>query len=249
MVKSVEVGFDEFSEVMSYEPTSGQFTWKVTVGTRSKAGQRAGVWQRMQNGKDYYSITYKGRKYSGAQVAWLLHYGSWPDRSVFFIDEDTTNLRISNLKMADHKAIKVSKADGSIGYKMSKEQVRHYALSRNYGLSFTEYAEMYAKQGGVCAICKKPETHRVPGRKTANSATGVRDMSVDHDHKTGAVRELLCNSCNHLLGAAKDNPDVLLAAAEYLKRHAASDEPRTPADQTDRADAVQTDRPTLAQEV
>ena len=223
MVKKADFNFEEMSSIVSYSPHSGEFVWKVSTGTRSKAGQRAGTWLRLQNGKDYYSVTYKGRKYSGAQLAWLLHYGEWPDRSVFYVDGNSLNLRIANLKLADHKAERVTQEDGSVKYKMSKEQVRHYGLVRNYDISLTEYAGMFNSQNGKCAICKQPETAKLPGRKTDGSEERVRDLSVDHDHKTGAVRGLLCNSCNHMLGAAKDKKKTLLAAAEYLTQHS-SDE-------------------------
>lgn len=219
MVKAVKFTFQELSEVLSYDAATGGFTWKVTTSSRGKAGQRAGVTQRMQNGKDYYSITYQGRKLSGAQVAWLLHYGEWADRSVFFIDGNPMNLKIENLKLADHKAIRSLGEDGSVKYKMTTEQARHYGLARHYNLSMTEYAQMFAKQNGVCAICKQPERARIPGRKTEGSEERVRDLSVDHCHVTGKIRELLCNSCNHMLGEAKDDQEILLAGAEYLRRH------------------------------
>jgi hypothetical protein len=129
------------------------------------------------------------------------------------------NLQISNLKIADHKAIRVVKEDGSVGYKMTNEQVRHYGLVRNYNISLTEYAQMFASQNGVCAICKQPETSKLPGRKTDQTESRARDLSVDHCHKTGKVRQLLCNACNHMLGVAKDNEEMLLAAADYLRKH------------------------------
>jgi len=219
MTKGVDFTYDELAEVLNYDPLTGDFTWKMSISSRAQAGCRAGVWQRMQNGKDYLAITYRGRKLSGAQVAWLFIHGKWPDRSVFFIDENPSNLQASNLKIADHKSHRVVGADGKINYKMSTEQVRHYGLVRHYGISFTEYAEMYAQQGGVCAICGLPETAKLPGRPTKNSDSRVRDLSVDHDHKTGRVRQLLCNSCNHMLGAAKDDPAILRAAADYFERH------------------------------
>ena len=222
MVKQVKQTYDEVAEVLSYDASTGDITWKVSLNSRSKAGQRAGVRQRMQNGKEYLSVTYQGRKFSGAQLAWLLYYREWPDRSIFFADGDTTNLRIKNLKLALHKAVRVEKEDGSFGYKMTAEQVRHYGLSRNYDISFTEYAQIFARQNGVCAICKQPETARVPGRKVSGQEDRVRDLSVDHCHGTGKIRELLCNACNHMLGEAKDNPDVLRAAADYLERHKAN---------------------------
>lgn len=221
MVKSVGFTFKEMSDVLKYDAETGEFTWKVSINSRGQAGQRAGVKQRMQNGKDYYSITYKGRKLAGSQVAWLLYYGEWPDRSVFFIDTNPMNLQISNLKLADHKAIRVVKEDGSVGYRMTNEQSRHYGLVRNYNISLTEYAQMFASQNGVCAICNQSETGKLPGRKSDQSDSRVRDLSVDHCHKTGKIRQLLCNSCNHMLGEAKDNEQVLLAGADYIRKHSA----------------------------
>lgn len=229
MVKNVELTFECLSDVLSYDAESGSFTWRVSINSRAKQGHRAGVWQRMQNGKDYYSITYRGRKLSGAQVAWLLHYGEWPDRSVFFIDGDTKNLKISNLKLAEFKAERVEKEDGSTRYKMSKNQQRHYGLMRYYGISISEYAEMYRKQDGKCAICHHPET-------TKDHRGELRVLAVDHCHDTGAVRELLCYSCNSMLGQAKDKVEVLLAGAEYIKKHSANKDLGDPSPQTGLAD-------------
>jgi Recombination endonuclease VII/HNH endonuclease len=229
MVKSVELTFDCLSEVLNYDAKTGSFTWKVSVNSRAKVGQRAGVWQRMQNGKDYYSITYQGRKLSGAQVAWLLYYGEWPDRSVFFIDGDTKNLKISNLKMAEHKSEKVLKEDGSVKYKISKDQQRHYGLMRYYGISIGDYAEMYRKQDGKCAICHQPET-------TMDYRGTKKDLAVDHCHETGAVRELLCYACNTMLGQAKDRIEVLLAGADYIRKHSVNKDLGNPSPQTGLAD-------------
>jgi uncharacterized protein YbaR (Trm112 family) len=53
-----------------------------------------------------------------------------------------------------------------------------------------------------CAICKK-ETNLV----------------VDHDHKSGKVRDMLCNHCNRGLGHFLDDPILLQLAAQYLKNH------------------------------
>lgn len=72
-----------------------------------------------------------------------------------------------------------------------------------YGLSPEQYAALLTLQGGRCAICRqRPRSKR---------------LAVDHDHKTGAVRGLLCGRCNHdLLGAGFDSVDVLAAAVDYL---------------------------------
>lgn len=41
---------------------------------------------------------------------------------------------------------------------------------------------------------------------------------VDHDHETGKVRGLLCNSCNVMLGHSKDDVAILQKGIEYLNR-------------------------------
>lgn len=73
---------------------------------------------------------------------------------------------------------------------------------RKYGLTPEQFAQMHADQAGRCAIC------------------GDTCRCVDHDHKTGKVRGLLCGSCNRALGFLKDSADICAAAAAYLQSHA-----------------------------
>lgn len=72
-----------------------------------------------------------------------------------------------------------------------------------YGISAEEYDALLRKQKGRCAICRcLPRTIR---------------LAVDHDHKTGEVRGLLCKRCNHdLLGGGHDDPLMLFRAIQYL---------------------------------
>lgn len=87
---------------------------------------------------------------------------------------------------------------------------RRYRLERKYGMSLDAYQTLWDAQGGLCAICGRPET--------ALSTLGVvQPLSVDHDHITGAVRGLLCAACNKSLGGFSDNPTYLRLAAEYLE--------------------------------
>jgi ferric-dicitrate binding protein FerR (iron transport regulator) len=79
---------------------------------------------------------------------------------------------------------------------------------RQLGLTVAAYNEMLAAQGGVCAICKQPETHQRDKLYT---------LSVDHCHATGRVRGLLCNLCNRAIGLLRDSADLCAKAAEYLK--------------------------------
>lgn len=83
---------------------------------------------------------------------------------------------------------------------------------RTYGISAYEYAERLAKQGGVCGICRMPETRKGNAGKTLN-------LSVDHCHSTGAVRGLLCSTCNSAIGLLRDRERLLASAILYLLDH------------------------------
>lgn len=83
-----------------------------------------------------------------------------------------------------------------------RRRLRRYRVKHHYGLSEEELHELYAKQDGRCAICKRPE--------------GEKALCVDHDHDTGEVRGLLCNSCNAMLGYAGDNTEILRRAIYYV---------------------------------
>ncbi len=80
----------------------------------------------------------------------------------------------------------------------------HSRLKRVYGLSVVQYLAQVQHQQGKCASC---------GRKPSIA------LSVDHNHDTGAVRELLCNGCNLALGHMGENPDAIRRLAAYAERH------------------------------
>lgn len=221
-MKAQELTFDELNAVIAYDPETGVFTWKDDVSNNVKKGSVAGTFKNCRHKttgqtKTYLYIRYSGREMVGSRVAWLLSYGEWPVQSVTFSDGDTTNLRLSNLKLSKFKS-NVVKQDGRRNYRMSKDAQRHYGLMRYYGISINQYAEMYQEQDGKCAICHQPETSKDRRGET-------RILAVDHCHESGAVRGLLCYSCNSMLGQARDKVDVLLAGVEYLKKHSAKEEP------------------------
>lgn len=87
---------------------------------------------------------------------------------------------------------------------------REKKLRRTYGLSLADYEQMLLSQGGVCAICGRPEQREMYNKP--------RRLAVDHNHKTGRVRGLLCAACNGRLGAL-ENTEWRSAAEAYLKRH------------------------------
>ena len=83
---------------------------------------------------------------------------------------------------------------------------------KKLGVCNTEYHKMLAQQHGKCCICAS----------TLNSSRYTK-FAVDHDHRTGKVRGLLCTACNTAIGLMKDSPLRMEQAAQYLRRHGCED--------------------------
>lgn len=87
------------------------------------------------------------------------------------------------------------------------ERLKFYRTNRNlflnFGISYEYFLKMRNDQNNLCKICGQPEERR--------------NLSVDHCHKTGKIRGLLCSKCNTALGLFGDNVKSLLSAIEYLK--------------------------------
>ncbi|KKM14069.1 hypothetical protein LCGC14_1709810 [marine sediment metagenome] len=86
------------------------------------------------------------------------------------------------------------------------EVKRRYNLRKRTaarGITVEVYERMVEAQGGLCLIC---------GKGGHNGS-----LAIDHDHKTGEVRGLLCNSCNFGIGNFKDSPKLMAKGAEYLE--------------------------------
>lgn len=92
--------------------------------------------------------------------------------------------------------------------KKNPEKIRGQKYRHNYGIDIEDYNTILKKQKYRCAIC---------GTKKLNRKN-AKFFAVDHCHETGIVRGLLCYSCNTLMGKAKDNIDIFLAAIKYLYR-------------------------------
>lgn len=94
-----------------------------------------------------------------------------------------------------------------------RAKVYEYSIRRRFGIEMGDYQAMLFKQAGLCRICGRPE----PGRNRDGSP---RRLHIDHDHKTGKIRELLCSGCNKGLEGFGDDPQVMGEAVEYLRAHA-----------------------------
>ncbi len=87
-----------------------------------------------------------------------------------------------------------------------KRANKNQRLQAQFGITLEDFEELLRLQGGRCAICATKESG------------GSGTFHVDHDHETGNVRGLLCNTCNLMLGHAKDDSWILTRAIEYLGR-------------------------------
>jgi len=80
-------------------------------------------------------------------------------------------------------------------------------LIRDYGIQVGDYNRLFIEQSGRCAVCG---IHQSELKKR---------LCVDHDHKTGKVRGLLCTRCNIILGFVHDDPNLLVCLSEYLLKY------------------------------
>ena len=87
-----------------------------------------------------------------------------------------------------------------------KEWKKEYQLKRKYGLSISDFNNMLLAQNMRCAICNEPFDLNNP-----------HSIHVDHNHKTGKIRGILCSNCNWAIGYFKDNPEYIDNASKYLR--------------------------------
>lgn len=94
--------------------------------------------------------------------------------------------------------------------KKEKPWARHSKIKSRYGISSEEYDSLLLSQKGLCALCKKP----FEGHGSDNMAP-----ALDHNHVTKELREFIHQNCNRIIGLAREDPNLLSLAAEYLERH------------------------------
>lgn len=86
------------------------------------------------------------------------------------------------------------------------DNYRNSLLKCDYGITLKDYNSILVSQNNSCAICNR------------DASLFKKRLSVDHNHKTGTVRGLLCSSCNGVLGRFKDDPQLFISAANYLSK-------------------------------
>ena len=88
-------------------------------------------------------------------------------------------------------------------YAKNGDRWKDLRMVRRYGITLAQFRVMLEDQAFKCKICDK---------SIADGGSAV----VDHCHKTGAVRGLLCRKCNSGIGMLEDNPKVMRRAADYV---------------------------------
>lgn len=107
------------------------------------------------------------------------------------IAKDLCNRHYQEARNAVLRADRAANADRYLGYHLNR-----------YGITVADFKAMWKQQAGRCAICRKKQERR---------------LTVDHDHRTGRVRGLLCFNCNIGLGKFQDRARLLERAAAYLR--------------------------------
>lgn len=88
------------------------------------------------------------------------------------------------------------------------DKCKNTDLKKHFGITLDRYNEMLENQDGKCSIC---------GKKEVSSRNGkFYSLAVDHNHKTGEIRKLLCSKCNKGLGCFDDSIEIMESAIRYL---------------------------------
>lgn len=87
---------------------------------------------------------------------------------------------------------------------------RKAQLKRKYGMTLEQYQALFELQEGCCALC---------GVAAETLPEQSRVLHVDHDHKTGKIRGLLCRWCNTMLGRVEAHPGWPMKALSYLEEN------------------------------
>jgi hypothetical protein len=96
--------------------------------------------------------------------------------------------------------------------KIINEKIKdNTSVSTRCIINRVDFDKLLMKQKNVCAICSKPESRMVKGT--------LSKLSVDHCHKKGHIRGLLCTKCNSGIGLLQDSCTILERAINYLKKN------------------------------
>jgi Recombination endonuclease VII len=137
------------------------------------------------------------KEHSDAVALWNVRY---PQGKVMALDPDEPKLPKRPAIHPGPRCVTHHRA----WVRLKRAEKHGYETAKRYGLSPEDYQRILEFQGKRCYICQ-----RATGRS--------KRLAVDHNHKTGLVRGLLCSVCNHMLAHARDDPEFFERAAFYLR--------------------------------
>lgn len=114
------------------------------------------------------------------------------------VNKDAQQRRLANLEKCREKE-RIYRTD-------NYDKIRDRFLKYNYNIDITQYNNIFESQRGCCSICN------------AHQSTFKKALAVDHCHKTGKVRGLLCAKCNKGIGHFSDSIEIFENAIIYLKK-------------------------------
>jgi len=213
----------EFQEALHYDPDTGDFIWIIKPSRNTPIGAKAGAVKATRVGRDgesksYVYIRYKGDTRTTAQLAWAFTYGEWPAGRIYFKDKNPLNAAIDNLEISNALPAKYRVKEPGSQSEYLKNHRSEFPLAwkdshlrGRFSIGLGEYNQMVVDQGNKCAICHRPERQLRKGM--------LKALAVDHCHKTGKNRQLLCTDCNKGIGIFEEDTDRLLSAISYLNKH------------------------------
>ena len=95
--------------------------------------------------------------------------------------------------------------------KVNPKTAKNAKLLKTYGITLRTYGRLCKVWGNKCAVCEQPETMVDPRTKQP------RGLAVDHDHKAGHIRGVLCSKCNRGIGMLNEDLKILTNAIHYLE--------------------------------
>lgn len=119
--------------------------------------------------------------------------------------------RLGRLSKEERDLYKKSKKEKSLERRKLSKYSRDYKMKQKntilktkYGIDYDDYQKLLKSQNGVCYIC---------------GCTSDKALCVDHDHRTGKVRKLLCDRCNKTIGLVREDQTILENMKNYIEEH------------------------------
>ena len=172
MTKNEEkLSFEYVNGILDYDPETGDVTWKVFRGSRTKIGKRAGTINDDKSRRtSYYQIVIDNITYRAHRIAWLLHYGKWPDGQIDHIDGDGMNNRIGNIRDVSNMVNHHNIGKYNVKNRRFPPGVKQISSGRYVAKVMVNYKQIYL--GSFDTIAEAVAAHKEAKRKYHNPSWG-----------------------------------------------------------------------------